>query len=207
MYSETQHQNINLTSWYKPWPPEIDWLDSYVNLSSYHPIVLEGLTVGYRTTIYAKYFTSSEWGCLMMFPMDADLVDSYYLEHYGDTNDTKYICTPYIPVRPDLRKKMAETLSSVNYMIRCNIYQLRFLKRLYQVHHWSYVFTADYPVVSHIYNIVIVLIGITGLLGEFHPSPSISHSSILYANLLNRITKCDKFREISAQTSLCNCML
>ena len=46
VYSETEHHNFNLTFWNKPWPPEIDWLNSDVNLSTYHPIVLEALAVG-----------------------------------------------------------------------------------------------------------------------------------------------------------------
>ena len=105
VYSERQHSNLNLTSWNKPWPPEIDWLDSYINLSSYPTIVLEALAVGYRTSKYSKYFYTSEWGCAMIFQLDAELADAYYIEHYASTNDTKYICTPRIPMRPDLRKK------------------------------------------------------------------------------------------------------
>ena len=57
-----------------------------------------------------------------MFPFDAELADDYYLEHYSDTNDTKYICTPHIPMRPDLRRKYAET--HPRSMVRCYTYQL-----------------------------------------------------------------------------------
>ena len=142
-----------------------------MNLSSYHPTFLEALVIGYKTKKNAKYFTNSEWGCMLMFPMDPQLADLYYLEHYAGTNNTMYTCTPDIPVRQDLRKKMAETLSNNNYMIRCMVYQLGLLKRLYQVHHWSYIFTADYPVMSRIYHMVIVVISITGIFGEFRPSP------------------------------------
>ena len=102
--------------------------------------------------------------------MDPELVDSYYLEHDAGTNNTMYICMPDIPVRPDMREKMAETHSNLNYMTRCMIYQLGLLKRLYQVYHWSYIFTADYPVVNHIYHMVTLVISITGALGEFRPS-------------------------------------
>ena len=79
VYSEQIHQNLNITAWDKTWPLEIDWLNSYVNLSSYPQAALEGLTIGYQTTKYAKYFTSSRWGCVMMFKWDAESVDSYYL--------------------------------------------------------------------------------------------------------------------------------
>ena len=165
IYSQIQH-DINLTIWDKPWPPEIDFLDSYVNLSSYHPIFLEALAVGYRTTKNAKYFYTSEWGCLLMFQYDFDLADQYYLEHYADTNDTMYICTPRIPVRPDLRRKYAETHPNRYNMVRCDVYQLGYFKRLYQMYHWSYIFSADYPFVALIYDIVIAIISIVGIFGE-----------------------------------------
>ena len=97
VYLETQHINVNLTSWEKPWPPEIDFLNHYVNLSSYHPIIWEALTFGYRTTKYSKYFYTSEWGCIMMFQYDSDLADDYYLAHYANktmyttySNETRY---------------------------------------------------------------------------------------------------------------------
>ena len=38
----------------------------------------------------------------MMFRWDAELADEYYLEHYADTNNTMYMCTPQIPMRQDL---------------------------------------------------------------------------------------------------------
>ena len=158
VYSETKHQNVNLTTWNKPWPPEIDWLDSYVNLSSYHPNILELLAVGYKTTENAKYFAFSEWGCIMMFQWDAELADSYYLEHYAGTNDTKYICTPYIPMRPDMRRKYAQTYPDRHSMVRCSIYQLGFIKRRH------------FPIESRIFVIAAPLVLIIGVVGEYRRS-------------------------------------
>ena len=67
VYSEVRHKYINLTTWDKPWRPEIDWLNSYVNLSSFHRIVLYGLTLGYRVTKHPKYLSDSEFGCRLVF--------------------------------------------------------------------------------------------------------------------------------------------
>ena len=170
VYSETQHHNINLTLLNKPWPPEIDWLNSYVNLSTYHHSVLEALAAGYRTTKYSKYFYTSEWGCIMMFQWDAELTDDYYLEHYADTNNTMYICSPRIPMRPDLRRKYAETHPNTYSMVMCGSYQLGYLKRFYQQRHSSYIFGADYPIQNRIYLIVTAIITITGVFGEYRQS-------------------------------------
>ena len=62
----------------------------------------------------------------MMFQYDSDLADQYYLEHYA--NNTMYICTPHIPMRPDMRSKYAQTFPDRYYMFRCDIYQLGYLK-------------------------------------------------------------------------------
>ena len=132
MYSETQHHDINLTTCYKPWLPEIDFVDSYVNLSSYHPNYLIALTIGYRITKYSKYFVNSEWGCIMMFPMDPDLADAFYMQYVAGTNYTMAICTPYIPVRSDMRRRYVQTHSYTYSMLSCYIYQPGFLKRLYE---------------------------------------------------------------------------
>ena len=154
---------------------EIDFLHSYVNLSSYHPIILSGLALGHRITKHAKYLTSSEWGCMLLFQFDSELADQYYLEHYADTNNTMYICTPKIPVRPDLRRKYAETHPNKYSMVMCYFYQLGYFKRLYQKYHWSYVFSSEFPVLGHVYHIVVVLICITGTFGEFRSNHS-SHT-------------------------------
>ena len=132
VYSGMQHHNFTLTTWNKPWPPEIDFLNSYVNLSSYHPIILEALTTGFRITKYAKYFSNTEFGCILKFPMDPDLADAYYLEHYSDTNNTVYVCTPNIPVTPHLRRRFVELFPNKYSMVMCFVYKLGSIKRLYQ---------------------------------------------------------------------------
>ena len=67
-----------------------------------------------------------------MFPMDSELGDEYYMKYYADTNDTMYMCTPYIPVRPDMRRKYAQTHPHIYSMVGCIIYQLGYLEKLYK---------------------------------------------------------------------------
>ena len=123
-----QQRNFNLTSWDKPWIPELDWLNSYINLSTYEDIYLEGLAVGYRITKYAKYFFGTNFGCYLMFPYDADLADGYYMEYYNNTNKSMPLCTPIIPMRLDTFRKWVRT----NSLLQCRYYQVGWLKEIYQ---------------------------------------------------------------------------
>ena len=68
-----QHNDTSLISSNKPWPLEIDWLDSYVNLSSLSEDVLEGLFIGFRVTKHAKYLTQSHTECWMEFHFEVNL--------------------------------------------------------------------------------------------------------------------------------------
>ena len=162
IYSDTQY--LNLTSWNNPWAPEIDWLNSYANLSSYHLIVLEGLAVGYRVTSYSRYYSSSEWGCILMFPWDPELADTYFIEHYAHTNNTMYICTPQYPVRPDMRRKYAQTHPNPYSMVACIIYHLGLLDNLYKEGFSTVVFSPVF--LGYIYVGLLAVICITGILGE-----------------------------------------
>ena len=155
------HHNVNLTSWDKPWIPELDWLNSYLNLSTYLQNTLEGLAVGYKITKYAKYFTSTRWGCILMFRWDAELADAYYLEHYSNTNKTMVICTPHIPM---------ETRHFKNSMTFCNYYQLGYLKWLYKQGDLSYILSTSGGVPLLVALVTAGMITIAGMFGEYIPS-------------------------------------
>ena len=101
-----------------------------------------------------------------MFQWDAELADQYYLEHYADTNKTVYICTPYVLVSPVMRAKYIQTHPYRYTNLRCGVFQLGYIKRLHQKRHWSFYFSAEYPVVNRIYDMVRLAISITGILGE-----------------------------------------
>ena len=168
VYSETRHEDINLTTWNKPWPLEIDWLDSYVNLSSYHPNILQILALAYRSTKYAKYASHSKWGCMLIFPVDSELVDSHYMKYYANTNNTMYLCSPYFPVRPDMLRKYAQMYPDRHSMAKCYVVQPGFLKHYYRFGHWTYIFSPYFPVEWRVTVLTAVLICFIGLFGEYH---------------------------------------
>ena len=51
-------------------------------------------------------------------------------------------------------------------MLVCGSYELGSLKRLYQPRHWSYIFSADYPIQERIYLVAVAVIALTGIFGE-----------------------------------------
>ena len=105
-----------------------------MNLSTLFEDVLTGLFTGYRVTKYAKYYSSSVLGCFLMFPLDYDLADAYFLEHYANRNKTMLMCTPYFPIGKE-QKYDAKVFS----LIVCFNYELGMLELWYKRGKWSYV--------------------------------------------------------------------
>ena len=102
----------------------------------------------------------------MVFQMDAELADAYYLEHFENTNETKYICSPTVPVRPELRRKMVET-NPHGYasLAGCFVYKLGFINDLYEKN--RNIFSVDLPAHSRINLLAFGLIAIIGVLGKY----------------------------------------
>ena len=161
VYSEKQNNNFNQTSWNKPWPREIDWLDKSINLSTLSKDVLSGLFTGYRVTKYAKYYSSSVWECFLMFPLDPDLADAYYLRHYASTNKTMLMCTPYFPVG-----KVQQYAARVLSLTACFNYELGMLEAWYERGKWSYVWDTfgGFPLVMSLS--IAAVITVSGLFGK-----------------------------------------
>ena len=105
-----------------------------MNLSTLSKDVLAGLFTGYRVTKYRKYYSSSDWGCFLMFPLDSDLVDVYFLEHYANRNKTMLMCTPYFQI-----VKKQQYVVKVFFMIVCFNYKLGMLKAWFERVKWRYV--------------------------------------------------------------------
>ena len=162
-----QQQNINLTTWDKPWPPEIDWLNSYINLSRQDQIYLDSLTVGFRTSKSAKYYPDNRWGCLMIFPIDSDLADAYYLENYVNTNESMALFTPYIPVYPNLYRNKDNTLT-MKYLIYCFWYEEAWVKAIYHRGDLSYIWSTYGELALRLALVTAALISIIGVFGEYH---------------------------------------
>ena len=160
------HQNINITAWDKPWIPELDWLNSYINLSIYDQIVLDGLAVGYKVTKYTKYMGSSHHGCFLTFRWDAELADAYYYEHYNNTNETLFLMTPYIPMRPNIFKEWSKRYTS-NPFMSWMYYRPGLLKELYQQGQLGYIWRTS-GVMLRVALVAAALITIIGVFGEYH---------------------------------------
>ena len=132
-----QHENMNITSWDKPWIPELDWLNSYINLSSYDQNTLDGLAIGYKLSTSTRYMESSHRGCYLTFHWDAELADAYYFEHYNNTNKTMLLFAPNIPMRPDTFK----ILSKFYHLIIRMPYRPGLLKEMYQERDMGYLWS------------------------------------------------------------------
>ena len=161
VYSETQYHNINLSSWNKPWPPEIDWLDSYLNFSSLSDGVLQGLFLGYRLSKRENYFYRGEYDCWIEFKFDIELTQDHYLKYHAHTNKSMFLCSPYVPMRPDIYRAWTEQGSS---FVLCNNYYLGFLEELYGQGNLKYIWSSGgqglYLAVSA--ATIIILIGLFG---------------------------------------------
>ena len=81
--------------WNKPWPPEIDWLDPYFNLSALSQDIVDGMTLGYKFSKYIPNDTSISFEWLATIRINHDLADSYYIKHYLNLNKTMFMCVPY----------------------------------------------------------------------------------------------------------------
>ena len=166
MYSEMQLQNFSLTTWDKPWIPELDWLNPYLNLSMYEDRRLDGLAVGYKITKYARYQFSSYWGCILSFRWDVELADAYYFEHYANTNETMPLCSPFIPMQPDLFIRQYRMYTKYSLLF-CGSYWPGLLKEIYQQGDLSYIWNTSGGVPLRIALVVAAIIIITGGLGKY----------------------------------------
>ena len=111
-----------------------------------------------------------------MFPMDPELADTYYLEHHAGSNNTVYICTPYIPVRPDLQRKYVEMFPNTYSMVLCWVHELGSLKRLYQQGRFMSEVHKD----QKIFLLVVAIVTFTGVCGEYSWSSSGSQVDVTH---------------------------
>ena len=165
VYSETQLNDTNLTRWNKPWPPEINWLDFYVNLSSLSEDVLEGLFIGFTVTKHAKYLIQSHTGCWMEFHFDVNLTKAHYMKHYANKNKTMILCRPNVPMRPDVYRDWTEHHYS---LISCIQYELGALEELYGQGNWIYIWKSDKKLELSIAFSTAMLIILLGLVGKYN---------------------------------------
>ena len=163
VYSETKIHNHNLTLWNKPWPPEIDFFDSYLNLSSFSQNALDGLFLGYRVSNREEYTFSRRSGCWIEFKFDIKLTQEHYLKYYADTNQSMLLCTPYIPMRPDIYRALIEQGYS---LLSCVYYHLGLLETIYGQGNFKYIWNSGNLELYLAVSAAIVII-LSGLIGKF----------------------------------------
>ena len=100
--SGDESSNVNVTSWNKPWPPEIDWFDPYLNLSSLSRKMLDGIILGDKLRKSTLYRMDSYWGREVIWMINPELADQHYFQHYVNTNRTMFVCGARFPTRMDL---------------------------------------------------------------------------------------------------------
>ena len=140
----------------------INWFDKSMNLSTLSKDVLAELFTGYRVTKYRKYYSSSDWGCFLMFPLDSDLADAYFLEHYANRNKTMLMCTPYFQI-----VKEQQYVVKVFSMIVCFNYKLGMLKAWFERVKWRCVWDTfgGFPIVMSLS--VAAVITLSGVFGKW----------------------------------------
>ena len=100
-----------------------------------------------------------------MFPLDSDLADAYFLEHYANRNKTMLMCTPYFQI-----VKQQQYVVKVFSLIVCFNYKLGMLKAWFERVKWRCVWDTfgGFPVVMLLsVAAVITLSGVFGKWGLF----------------------------------------
>ena len=102
-----------------------------------------------------------------MFQYDDELADEYYLQHYTNTNNTVYICTPHVPMRTGSRRKYTKLHPNKYYWLRCDIHHLGFMNYWHERVQLSFIFSADLSVRVRFRLVVLAVISLTGIFGEY----------------------------------------
>ena len=113
--------NVTVTSWNKPWPPEIDWFDPYLNLTSLSKKMIDGIILGDKLKKNTLYRTDSYWGRLVIWTMNPELSDEHYFQHYANKNRTMFVCRALFPTRMDLARLF---ISKGGRIVNCFDYQV-----------------------------------------------------------------------------------
>ena len=106
----------------------------------------------------------------MEFKFDIELTQEYYLKYYADTNKSMLLCSPSLPMRPDIYRVWTEQ----NPLVRCYNYYLGLLEQLYGFGNFKYIWNSGtlglYLAVS-----AAILIMFSGIIGKLtvldQPSP------------------------------------
>ena len=109
-----------------------------------------------------KYFFQGENGYCMEFKFDIELTQEYYLKYYADTNKSMLLCSPYIPMRPDIYRAWTE---QENSLVWCFHYYLGLLEKLYGRGHFKYIWNSGTLGLYLAVSAAMVII-VSGLIGK-----------------------------------------
>ena len=163
--SKMMSSNITMATWNKPWPPEIDWMDPYLNFSSLPKETIEKLIVGDKMKTKIVYQENRKWGRRVDYYFTAEHSDAYYREHYASRNETLVLCYPYFPVRLDLYRSYVAANQQILY---CFIYKQGMFKEWLREEQgdWSYIWSTFGGLHLITALSVVGLITFTGLQGD-----------------------------------------
>ena len=94
MSSVTENTTHSVTTWGHPWPPQIHWLDPYLNLSSYSQEIIDGIVLGDKLKKEIRNYSHSLFGWIIDIRADGDLTDAHYNKYYANNTENMFICYP-----------------------------------------------------------------------------------------------------------------
>ena len=78
MSSVTESNTYSLATWGHPWPPQIHWLNPYINLSSFSEDIMDAIVLGDKLKKEIHNYSDSYFGWVVILRIDAELADAYY---------------------------------------------------------------------------------------------------------------------------------
>ena len=154
----TRNSTFSVTTWVYPWPPQMHWLDHYMNLSSLLPLELDGLILGDRLKTEISNRSNADLGWVVTFILNGDFLDAYYYKHYANNTESMVICQPFI-------SKLELKIISRNYIIVCYNYAPGYLDIILRLGECEYMWnTYKYPI-SAMFTLAAVVF-IAGGFGE-----------------------------------------
>ena len=90
----TENNTYSTTTWGYPWPPQIHWLDPYINLSSYSQEIIDAIVLGDKLTKEIRNYSDSHFGWIIDIRTDGDLADAHYNKYYANSTESMLMCMP-----------------------------------------------------------------------------------------------------------------
>ena len=161
MSGVTENTTYSMTTWKYPWPPQIHWLDPYINLSSYSQEIINGIVLGDKLKKEIRNWTSSFYGWVIDFRADGDLTDAHYNKYYMNSTQNMFICHPTFAQfmkKSERPRTNLELARCVNYTAGMWDWQKRKAQWKYMWKHLKHPMTSMFALAG--------VVTITGVFGE-----------------------------------------